>query len=221
MTASLLRVPTKRPHIKNAKVVGSSKQQRVDFGLDEFSMLTDVWAALQLLKKQFPGMAGLQNPVLGAVLQFAVVSGPFVQVLLDGELHWVTVATPPPHVDADVIVYDSLNRSVNMHCKIQIASLLSTTHSTIRLLTPVSDRVGSLTGLYAIAAATSVCYEEFPSGEYDQAAMRGHLRTCIECGVMTHFPSSMRLDLMCNLIIIAIAMILKSTGVSSHQDAFI
>ena len=89
------------------------------------------------------------------------------------------------------------------------------------LLTPVSDRVGSLTGLYAIAAATSVCYEEFPSGEYDQAAMRGHLRTCIECGVMTHFPSSMRLDLMCNLIIIAIAMILKSTGVSSHQDAFI
>ncbi|KAI0215936.1 hypothetical protein LSAT2_032010 [Lamellibrachia satsuma] len=47
-------------------------------------------------------------------------------------------------------------------------------------------------GLYAIAAATSVCYEEFPSGEYDQAAMRGHLRTCIERGVMTHFPSSMR-----------------------------
>ena len=40
-----------------------------------------------------------------------------------------------------------------------------------------------------------MCYEEFPSGEYDQA-------------VMTHFPSSMRLDLMCNLII---AMILKST----------
>ena len=53
-----------------------------------------------------------------------------------------------------------------------------------------------------------MCYEEFPSDEYDQAAMRGHLRTCIERAVMTHFPSSMRLDLMCNLII---AMILKST----------
>ena len=53
-----------------------------------------------------------------------------------------------------------------------------------------------------------MCYEEFPSGEYDQVAMRGHLRTCIVRGVMTHFPSSMRLDLMCNLII---AMILKST----------
>ena len=49
-----------------------------------------------------------------------------------------------------------------------------------------------------------MCYEEFPSGEYDQVAMR----TCIERAVMTHFPSSMRLDLMCNLII---AMILKST----------
>ena len=117
MTASLLPVPTKRPHIKNAKVVCSSKQQRVDFVLDEFSLLTDdhVWVELQLLKKQFPGMA---------VLQFAVASGPFVHVLHDGELHRVTVATPPPHVDADVIVYDSLNRSVNMHCKMQIASLL-------------------------------------------------------------------------------------------------
>ena len=126
MTASLLPVPTKRPHIKNAKVVCSSKQQRVDFVLDEFSLLTDdhVWVELQLLKKQFPGMAGLQNPVLGAVLQFAVASGPFVHVLHDGELHRVTVATPPHHVDADVIVYDSLNRSVNMHCKMQIASLL-------------------------------------------------------------------------------------------------
>ena len=49
-------------------------------------------------------------------------------------------------------------------------------------------------GLYTIAAATSVCYEEFPSGDYDQTATRGHLRTCIERGVMTHFPNSMRLD---------------------------
>ncbi|KAI0211274.1 hypothetical protein LSAT2_003921 [Lamellibrachia satsuma] len=99
-----------------------------------------VSAALQLLKKQFPGMAGLQNPVLGAVLQFAIASGPFVQVLHDGELHWVTVAPPPAHVDADVIVYDSLNRSVNMHCKMQIASLLSTTHSTIRCVVDTSQR---------------------------------------------------------------------------------
>ena len=98
----------------------------MDFVLDEFSLLTDdhVWVELQLLKKQFPGMAGLQNPVHGAVLQFDVASGPFVHVLHDGELHRVTVATPPPHVDADVIVYDSLNRSVNMHYKMQIASLL-------------------------------------------------------------------------------------------------
>ena len=225
MTASLLRVPAKRPHTKNAKVVGSSKQQREDFVLDEFSMLTDdhVWAALQLLKKQFPGMAGLQNPVIGAVLQFAVTSGPFVQVLHDGELHWVTVITPPPHVDADVIVYDSLNRSVNMHCKMQIASLLSTTHSTIGCVVDTSQRQSGVIdcGLNAFAAATSDLCVMRNSRLADQAAMRGHLRTCIERGVMTHFPSSMRLGLMCNLIIIAIAMILKSTSVSSHQDALI
>ena len=126
-------------------------------------------------------------------------------------------------MDADVIVYDSLNRSVNMHCKMQIASLLSTTHSTIRCVVDTSERQSGVIdcGFYAIAAATSVCYEEFPSDEYNQAAMHGHLRTCIERGVMTPFPSSRMLDLMCNLIIIAIAMILKSTGVSPHQDAFI
>ena len=134
-------------------------------------------------------------------MPFAVASGLFVQVLHDGELHWVTVATPPPHVDADVIVYDSLNRSVNMPCKMQIASLLSTTHSTIRCVVDSSQRQSGVIDcrLYAIAAATSVCYGEFPSGEYDQAAMRGHLQTCIERGVMTHFPSSMRLDLMCDI----------------------
>jgi len=89
---------------------------------------------LQLLKKQCSKMCGLQNPVLGAVLQFPVASGLFQQILHDGDLHWVTVATPPSQMAADVILYDSLNDRINIHWKKQIVSLLSTTHTSVRCL---------------------------------------------------------------------------------------
>ena len=105
----------------------------------------DIWAALQMLKKQFPEMCGLQNPVLGAVLLFAVASGPFVQILDDGDLHWVTVATPPSQMAADVILYDSLNDRVNTHCKKQIASLLSRTPISIRCVVDTSQRQSGVT----------------------------------------------------------------------------
>ena len=44
--------------------------------------------------------------------------------------------------------------------------------------------------LFAIAAATSVCFGDFTGGRFDQAAMRGHFRVWIQRGVMTPFPST-------------------------------
>ena len=157
-------------------------------------MLTDdnIWTALQMLKKQFPKMGGLQNPVLGTILQFTVASGRFVQILHDGNLHWVTVATPPPLMAADVILYDSLNDRVNSHCEKQISSLLSRKSTSVRCVVDTSQRQSGVTdcGLFAIAAATSCCFGEFSSGRYEQAAMRGHFRGCIQRGVMTPFPTT-------------------------------
>ena len=137
-------------------------------------------AALQLLKKQCPKMCGLQNPILGSVLQFAVASRPFGQILHDGDLHWVTVATLPAQMAAHVILYDSLNDRVNTHCKKQIASLLSRTAISVRCVVDTSQRQSEVTdcGLFATAAATSVCFRDFTSGSFDQAAMRGHFRVC-------------------------------------------
>ena len=116
---------------------------------------------------------GLKNPVLGAVLQFAVASGPFVQILDDGDLHWATVATAPPQMAADVILYDLLNDSVNTHCEKQIASLLSRTPISVRCVVDTSQRQSGVTdcGLFATAAATSVCFRDFTSGSFYQAAM--------------------------------------------------
>ena len=48
----------------------------------------------QILKIQYPDANGLQDPVLGQALNFAVYQTiPFVQVLHDGSLHWIVIRT--------------------------------------------------------------------------------------------------------------------------------
>ena len=47
-----------------------------------------------MIKAQYPIINGLQDPVLGQTLNFNVFkSNPFVQILHDGNLHWVTIST--------------------------------------------------------------------------------------------------------------------------------
>ena len=58
----------------------------------------DISAAIDLLAKQLPGVGGLQNPVLGSVMQFAMATGPFMQVLHGGDLHRVMAASAPRDV---------------------------------------------------------------------------------------------------------------------------
>ena len=74
---------------------------------------------------------------------------------------------------ADVILYDLLNDSVNTHCEKQIASLLSRTPISVRCVVDTSQRQSGVTdcGLFATAAATSVCFRDFTSGSFYQAAM--------------------------------------------------
>ena len=70
-----------------------------------------MWADMKWMKKQFPRMGSLQDTLLGSnkdFVGFATVSSPFVQVLNNHSSHWVTVASPPSYITADVIVYDSL-----------------------------------------------------------------------------------------------------------------
>ena len=61
--------------------------------LENGEMLNDthIDAANQMFRKQFPDVRGLQSPLLGQSLSFAVTEPPFVQVLHVDGLHWVTV----------------------------------------------------------------------------------------------------------------------------------
>ena len=47
-----------------------------------------------ILHKQYPDIGGLQDTILGEILNLNVYQNqPFVQVLHDGNIHWVAVST--------------------------------------------------------------------------------------------------------------------------------
>ena len=154
-----------------------------------------MWVAMKLLKKQFPHMGGLQDTLLGSnqdYMGFAAVSSPFVQVLYTHSSHWVTVASPPSDITADVILYDSLCTGVTNPTKMQIAKLLMAEHSPIRCVIDTSQvQTGTNDcGLFALAAATSICFKCPGSLKFDQPAMRSHFNSCMRKGIMTPFPTS-------------------------------
>ena len=157
-------------------------------------MLTDkdIFAASCLLKKAFPGISGLEDTVLGSKLQFSVARGDFVQVLHDGNLHWLAVTNIGSTGQNEVLVFDSLHNTLGDASKLQIASLLMTDRKDIRCYFPdyQKQKGGIDCGLFAIAAATSLCYGQQPQGNYEQHKMRSHLVSCLKEGKMKPFPTS-------------------------------
>ena len=115
-------------------------------------------AAHLLLKAINPHLSGFQNPVLGQCLAFDVESEEFVQVLHDGHGHWLTVSTDGTY--PLVNVYDSLYSALSPSSKLQIASLLFTTHKQISLsFKDVQMQARSSDcGLFAIAFATAIAF---------------------------------------------------------------
>ena len=140
-------------------------------------------------------MGGLQDPILGQKSQFDVVGDkPFVQILHDGNNnagHWVTVSnvqTPPSH---DIELHDSMSGPPNTYIKWQCSSILMTIRPSIEMALNTTQRQkgGIDCGLYAIAAATSLCFGVYPNeGQFDQSQLRQHLLSCLEEGSMSLFP---------------------------------
>ena len=140
-------------------------------------------------------MGSLQDTLLSSnkdFLGFAAVSSPVVQLLNNHSSHWVTVASPPSGIAADVILYDSLYSGVTFPTKMRIAKLLMAEHSPIQCV--IDTREGQIgtddCGLFALVAATSICFKCPGSLKYDQPAMRSHFNACMRNGIMTPFPTS-------------------------------
>ena len=147
--------------------------------------------AQTLLHEQFPGVGGLEDTTLGPIFMFSVQKGEFVQVLHDGNIHWVCISNIGCKAH-EINYYDSLRGSrVSWYLLQQIASIV---HEEGPELVINSKKVqkqnnGVDCGLYALAFATSLVNGIKPEDEtYSVEDLRPHLLQCLQEGGMKQFP---------------------------------
>ena len=73
-----------------------------------------------------------QNTLLGNKYQFDVCKGSFVQIIHDGQLHWITILTIHSS-EGEIDVYNSLYMKVNLEVHMQIANILMSTGKRITI----------------------------------------------------------------------------------------
>lgn len=147
-------------------------------------------AAQTLLRKSNPIISGLQDVTLGLTMSFEVEPGEFVQILHNGAGHWITISTVGTN-HPEVQVFDSLYTTCPSECKAQIAAMLATEHSSLKLkhMNAQMQAGQDDCGLFAIAFATAVVYGKQPGGvSFNQPKMRDHLYKCFESKQITMFP---------------------------------
>ncbi|XP_022087101.1 uncharacterized protein LOC110977364 [Acanthaster planci] len=160
--------------------------------LDDGEWLTDehISAAQRLLRRQFPAFGGLQEPVLGEILQFEPMTTDGAQIMLNGGGHWVTICRR----NNEVKLLDSKNEGLNSRLSSQILNLCGDKagrSSGLQVQLPVMhpQRGSSDCGLFAVAYATEVAFGGRPElTVFDQKAMRKHLKYCLESQKMKPFP---------------------------------
>ena len=117
-----------------------------------------------MLHEQFPLFEGLEDTVLGPLLQFSVPRGEFVQVLHDGKFHWVCVSNVGCQ-KGEVNYFDSLfHGCLTLQTKKQIDAILNEMDEHIIVNTkPVQQQTNGVDcGPYSIAFATSILNNEDP-----------------------------------------------------------
>ena len=131
--------------------------------LENGEMLNDthIDVANQMLRKQFPDVKGLQSPLLGQSLSFAVTEPPFVQVLHVDGLHWVTVIGVHTSL---MKVCDNVFNTAGTSLALQTAVILNTESDNVVLQVERTQfQQGKVDcGLYAITFATEFCYGNNP-----------------------------------------------------------
>lgn len=131
--------------------------------------------------------------LLGPVLQFSMAGSEFVQILHDGQLHWLAasnIGCQKYHGN----VYNNLNRrSINMVEKKQIASTIKEESQNITIhIQPVRHQSNVLDcAVLVIAFITSLLQGQHPAGAtYNNQPLRPYLLECLTEGKMSVFPAS-------------------------------
>ncbi len=132
----------------------------------------------------------------------------FVQVLHVRKNHWLTVSSRGCEKGV-VRLYDSLNGTVSIDTKCQIAAFIRSEEEELVLQSVDTDpqQNGTDCGLHAIANAYELCAGNDPSTcAWKQNEMRDHLMRCLEAGEVRPFPKRRRQP----------KAVVQETGVTLH-----
>nr|XP_047145394.1 uncharacterized protein LOC105848782 isoform X2 [Hydra vulgaris] len=155
-------------------------------------MLSDI--VIHTMQKMITGVGGLQDPVLGQNLSFRVQKASFVQVLHDGDAHWLAISNFGCSV-GEVFLLDSFFRGkVKNHVVRQICAIMHCNEDklTVRVV-PVQQQTNYVDcGLYALAFIKHITdTRSNPSYvAFDAFQMRNHLLKCVKGNQFTEFPKS-------------------------------
>ena len=145
------------------------------------------------LKKQFPDIKGLQSPILQNTLPIGNYSNVIQVIFLEKEKHWAVISTL--NCEKDIVhYYDSAYSSISLLTQQVIVNLLKPTGSLTVKIKNVCKQKGSIDcGLYALAFCSDLAHGHKPCLRvYSQQDMRYHLKSCLEVGKLTPFPTSKR-----------------------------
>ena len=133
-----------------------------------------------MLKSQYIHANGLQDPVLGQWLNFAICRNiPFVQILHDGNLHWVAISTYGCN-PGEVFLMDSLfNGCIVDHTKRQICSIMNYEQDVLKIIAlPVQQQSNGVDCGVLVTAFISYILSQHKSpidAKFNSSKMRSHL----------------------------------------------
>ena len=162
--------------------------------LKKTTWLTDseIYAGQLLLKREFPFVDGLDDPVVKGPLVVPATSE-FVQIVNTGS-HWVCLSTiSTPFNSGTVKIFDSMYCTphpiaIEHACRMLMYSGDKVNFRNEKVQRQVSDKD---CGLFSLAYATDLCHGLDPvNRKYDQGYMRQHYVNCLENGAMVPFPTT-------------------------------
>ena len=142
---------------------------------------------MSLLAADFPDWKGFENTSF--LSKFSRYGSRFIQILHDGDNHWVTAASDK---EGEVVLYDSLKgASISSAIYSQISTLSNCKLKSLRIIRAGVQQQsnGTNCGLFSIAFAVDIAFGITPKERaYAESEMRNHLLKCFKNRKMSPFP---------------------------------
>ena len=149
--------------------------------------------AQRLLRAQFPELNGLLSTLLQGK-ETSVIEKKEKKMLQiihsTSRHHWIVATTIGSKGEGDVLVYDSIFKTVDGETKKVVYGLFkSLSVANVKVVKSQKQRGVKDCGLFAVAFATALAYGQNPSKlKFQQDLMRSHLITCFQEEKVVPFP---------------------------------